>query len=322
MSKIPKIRLGYACLHTGLRKKDIFCSRTARSETIRNYGIEYAIELFSKNLDDLLIILETNEKSGIRFYRISSEIAPHLSNPEFIPKASRSNPKILAYEFSSLIRRKLKLVGDYAKAHGHRLTFHPAQFVVLGSPNPATVLNSSRELYMHAKILDYMGLDSDSIIIVHGGGAYGDKPAAIDRWVQTFAALPLNVKHRLVVENDEYSYSTTDVLEISRRLYEFPGCGQTYKIPIVFDIFHYQCMNSHTKQPPIKSFMPQVVDSWKGRTIKMHISEQGRGPLGKHAGMVHSIPKWMLSFPQNLDIMVEAKNKEVATRYLMKKYGL
>jgi UV DNA damage endonuclease len=333
------MRLGYACLNTALREKGIFCSRTARSETIREKGIEYAEELFDKNLDDLFVILEYNEKHGIRFYRLSSEMMPHLSNPEFIAKSKLDDPRALSYNIKKY-KNKLRAIGDYAKAHGHRLTFHPGQFVVIGTPDPKVFNNSARELYAHALVLDLMGLDYNSVMIVHGGGIYCDKPKTILRWGENFDKLPIEVKRRLVLENDEYCYSADDVLQISASLPKFQGCGKRYRIPIVFDMFHYDCMNRVIKQknvltktkiadchscmiPPqrtIAELLPSIIESWYSRTVKMHISEQGRGPLGKHAYYVSHIPQWVLQLSKKIkiDLMVEAKGKELAVKRLTK----
>ena len=61
MSKlnIPEnFRLGYACINTELRKKNIFSSRTCRLATLESKGIEYVKNLALKNLKDLQTILE------------------------------------------------------------------------------------------------------------------------------------------------------------------------------------------------------------------------------------------------------------------------
>jgi len=329
-----KIRLGYACLNTVLRKKGVFASRTARQDTIKQKGIKYAQELLLQNLENLLTILHWNEKHNIRLFRMSSEMAPHISNPRFIPKNKRTNPRNLAYSLTPM-KNILKKIGNYAKTHRHRLTFHPGQFNVLGSPNKTTVINTVRELYFHAKIMDLMGLSHNSIIVIHGGGVYGDKKAAMKRWALNFNKLPINVKRRLVLENDETCYSIENVLDISKMCRTFPGSGTIYKIPIVFDVFHYYCYNitiaRHRRdgdqqilnQKTMQEVFPMIIKSWGRRRIKMHHSEQGRGPLGKHSYYVKGIPKLIQQFrrKQNvkLDLMKEAKGKERAVLRLRKK---
>jgi UV DNA damage endonuclease len=331
----PKIRLGYACLNTYLRRRHIFSSRTARQDTIKKEGLGYAVELLKQNLQDTLEVLKWNERNKIRLFRLSSEIAPHITNPYFIAKKDQNNPKVLAYSLEP-VRKLLQQIGDYAKRHGHRITFHPGQFNVLGSPNKQTVIRTIRELYFHAKVFDMMGLDNNSVLVVHGGGVYGDKVRAMRRWVSNFNKMPINVKRRLVIENDETCYSIEDVLTISKNIKPFPGCrSKKYKIPVVFDIFHYYCYNvtiarrradgmeQILDQKPMQELFPHIIESWKGGRIKMHHSEQGRGPLGKHSYYIKEIPKLILEFRRTykvkLDLMIEAKGKEQAVIRLRKK---
>ncbi len=343
-----KTRIGYACLNTYLRKRGVFCSRTAREATIKERGIKYASELFHRNLEDMLRVLQWNEDHGIRLFRMSSEMVPHMSNPTFIAKKHRGNPRKLAYNFAPHMKL-MRQIGEFARKHGHRLTFHPGQFVVVGAQSDDVFIRSSRELYMHARIMDIMGLDLNSIIIIHGGGVYCDKMGTMTRWSQNFARLPFEVKRRLVLENDETCYSTVDVLQLSRMLPAFPGCGRTYRIPIIFDIFHYHCYDltiarknrdiekcrerdaecdspNMRSQPPIRDLLPAIIASWGRRCVKMHLSEQGRSKVvGKHSYLVKSIPSWAVGFGRTygrpLDIMIEAKGKERAVIALKKKYG-
>src|SRR3712207_2256195 len=107
---------------------------------------------------------------------------------------------------------------------------HPGQYTVLSSPEPKVAAAAARDLAYHARFLDALGLDGTHKIIVHGGGIYGDKPAAIRRWAQRWGSLPENVRARLVVENDERLFGAEDVLELSWRT------GTS----VVFDVFHHR----------------------------------------------------------------------------------
>jgi len=340
------MRLGLCCIVDELRDEHIFTSRTCRLETVREKnkekkggGIKYAQSLFNQNLDDLLKILEWNEAHGIRVFRMSSEMAPHVTNPRLMSKKNSSNPTKLAWSFKKFAP-KLRKIGKYAMDHGHRLTFHPSQFVVINSPSKKTVINSIRDLYWHALIMDMMGLDMNCVINIHGGGVYGNKEAAISRWVQVFNNMPTVAKRRIVLENDEESYSIEDVLEISRRVTWKEGMVQNtknklYKIPITFDVFHYYCYNKTLLrrhdgiseleiQRSIAEILPQVASTWGHRRPKMHISEQfPGGSLGQHSDYIRAIPKEMLMFSKKheFDLYIEAKKKEKAVLYLMKKYG-
>ena len=320
------MRLGYACINSELREQHIFCNRTCRLVTVKELGLDYVRGLATQNLEDLLKILKWNEAHGIKFFRMSSDMFPHITNSVLIAKSRRKNPKSLAYDLAYFEPLFLR-IGRYARRHGHRLTFHPDQFVIL-SGSDAIVRNSIRTLWMHAMVFDLMGLNLNSVMIIHGGGTYGNKPATMSRWVENFDLLPIEIKRRLVIENDERSYNVLDVMELSRLVKPYMDFDPVYKIPIVFDIFHYACFekNYPGQQPPIENVLEDIVRSWRGRRVKMHISEQKvGGVLGAHADYVKQIPDVLLKFPKlygNLDLMVEAKMKEQAVFLLRKKYKI
>ena len=320
-----KIELGYAGINTVLRKKHVFMSRTCRSITLRNSSVELALEMMQDNMQDLLKILKWNVKHGIKLFRMSSAFAPHITNPEFI--TDKHNYKSLAYN-PAKCRNILREIGKYARDNKLRLTFHPDPFIVLGTNNPDVLIKSKRELYFHAKILDMMGLDYESVIVIHGGGIYGDKPAAMARWIKAFNELPIKIKSRIVIENDEYVFNIADMLKLSRSV-NYYGFDKKYKIPVVFDMFHYECynlVNGVESQPDVVDFLPKVLASWKYRTMKMHISNQKPdAQLGAHSDYITKIPKFIyklnviLPGVTRVDIMVEAKMKEQAVLKLRKK---
>ena len=108
-------------------------------------------------------MIEWNEKHGIRVLRLSSELFPH-----------KSNPKVKDYTFDFAMEA-MKKVGDKAREYGHRLTFHPGQYNVVGTPNEKSFQQTINDLSYHADVLDHMGMDNTSVMVVHGGGIYGDK---------------------------------------------------------------------------------------------------------------------------------------------------
>ena len=224
----------------------------------------------------------------------------------------------------------LRKIGNHARRHGHRITFHPGQYVILGTNNPNVQRNSARDLWMHSRILDFNGTNMDSIMVIHGGGVYGDKPGTTAVWVDTFNSLPIEIKRRVVIENDERSYGIDDVLAISRAVkpyMDWQTRDTVYKIPIVLDVFHYRCYETaHPgEQSPLADIIGDVLSSWNKRTIKFHISEQRPDShVGTHADYVRTIPAWLLRLPAlagiNIDLMVEAKMKELAMLALRARY--
>jgi len=53
-----------------------------------------------------------------------------------------------------------------------------------------------RDLSAHAEILDRIGCGPESVMVVHGGGTYGNKEETIKRWGKQFKQLPKHVQNR------------------------------------------------------------------------------------------------------------------------------
>ncbi|KIJ18576.1 hypothetical protein PAXINDRAFT_110020 [Paxillus involutus ATCC 200175] len=300
-------RLGYACLNTILRNKQpasegIFCSRTCRINSIKKNGIDWVKDLGRQNAEDMLKIIEWNEQNNIHFMRISSDMFPFASHAIYGYSLDYCAPL-------------LAQLGTLAKKYGHRLTTHPGQFTQLGSPREAVVRSSIRELKYHAEMLDFMGVDQDGVMIIHGGGVYGDKEAALARMKKVIRDdLPPDVRARLVLENDELCYNAADLLPICTEL----------GIPLVFD-YHHDMLNPSPKLPP-SAIMEQANEIFRRRGIKpkQHYSEPRDGAVGvmelrAHSDRCKSLPKGL---PDDMDLMIEAKDKEQAVLHLYRIYNL
>ena len=301
------IRIGYACINTSLRDYDIFTSRSLILATATSKGIDYVKQLAAANVDDLLKILIFNEAHGIRFFRISSCIFPHLGNP----KLTDSDYDI------SFVKDKLKIIGTYAKAHGHRLTSHPGQYCQLASPHEEVVKQSFVDLANHAQLFKMMGYTpaDGTVLIIHGGVTFGDKPAAIQRWKENFLKLPIWVREYISLENDEIGYGIMDLLPVCEEL----------KIPFCLDVFHNKV--SKDRVPITKRLIRRVLRTWKVRNMipKMHVSEQQPGlRKGAHSKTLDKLPSYLLRLPAMfktpLDIMLEVKDKEVSVFKMYYKY--
>ena len=309
MSENKSIQLGLCCLNTVLKrgKVPVFASRRMIIRTIKEKGIECLKKKILQNLRDVLTMMDWNEKYGIKVFRLSSEMFSH-----------KSNPKVEDYTFDFALDL-LKQIGDKSRALNQRLTFHPGQFNVIGTPNKDSFLQTINDLKYHADVLDLMSLDENSVMVIHGGGVYGDKKATINRWCEQYKLLPENVQKRLVIENCEKNFSVEDCLEVSERV----------NIPVVFDTHHYNCyikLHPDEKLKPPEEYMPLILKTWEKRKIKpkFHVSEQGSGRVGHHSDFIEEIPEYLLEIPEkygvNIDIMIEAKKKEQAIMQLYKKY--
>lgn len=307
MSINKKIQLGLCCLNTTLRDRNppIYSSRRVILKTIETKGIDVLKDKIIQNLKDTLDLMHWNERNGIKVFRLSSELFAH-----------KSNAKAPDYSFDFALDL-LKEIGELSTRYNQRLTFHPGQYNVLGSPNEKAYQHTISDLDYHATVLDLMGLGNNSVMVIHGGGMYGDKDATIQRWIKNYNSLPIHIKNRLVLENCEKCFSIEDCLYIA---------SQT-GVPIVFDTHHFECYkqmhpSEEFKEP--KEYIADILKSWKDRKPKFHVSEQGLGRCGHHSDYIEEIPNYLLEIPDkyniNIDIMIEAKKKELAIFKLYKKY--
>jgi UV DNA damage endonuclease len=304
--------LGYCCINVTLRsqKDSVFCSRTCRLETLVQKGIEYSYYLAKQNLDDLEKIFKWNYQNNISLYRMSSDMFPFSSHPDYSSY----------YNFEQF-REKLAKLGESAKKYNQRITFHPGQYNQLTSIHEHVVVKSIIEIDIHAKIMDMMGCDHQSVIVIHGGSTKGGKHEALQRFKNNFARLSKSSKMRLVLENCELSYTIDDLLPVSQEL----------DIPIVIDYHHY---NLHKTDECLHELTQKVLVIWKKRNIipLFHISESRCGVLPTdsitvrraHSDYIENLPEPLIQLlkTERIDVDVEAKMKELAVFKLIEKYQL
>lgn len=306
-----RIQLGLCCININLQEQNpkIFTSRKPILETIKKNGANYIIQTALQNCKDLEKMIHWNAQHGIRVFRISSELFPHIAN-------KRINVEGYTLKFA---KTYLKKIGRIARKYKQRLTFHPGQYNIIGAHDEEVFENTLNDLKYQANVLDLMECDQNSVLVIHGGGIYNDKNQTIKRWILNFKRLPKRVQRRLVLENCERNFSIVDCLHLSDIL----------NIPVVFDTHHFFCYkknhpNDFFGNPD--AYIEAVVNTWKKRNItpKFHISEQGDGKLGHHSDFIQTIPEYLLEIPEkygvNIDIMIEAKMKEKAIFYLYNKY--
>ncbi|OIW22514.1 UV-endonuclease UvdE [Coniochaeta ligniaria NRRL 30616] len=339
-----KGRIGYACLNTYLRaaKPSVFCSRTCRMASIVDHrhplqdpsqpehltknrpdktqkadvalGQKYVEELGLANARDLAKMLRWNDKYGIKFMRLSSEMFPFASHPEH------------GYRLVPFASEVLAEAGKVVAELGHRVTMHPGQFTQLGSPRKEVIAGSVRDLEFHDELLSLLKLpeqqDRDAVMIIHMGGVFGHKAATLDRFRENYTnLLSPSIKARLVLENDDVSWSVHDLLPVCEEL----------NIPMVLDFHHHNIVFDPTKlregtydisQPEL---MDRILATWRRKGIrpKMHYSEQCAGTVTprdrrKHSPRVMTLPPC----PPDMDLMIEAKDKEQAVFELMRTFKL
>ncbi len=281
------MKIGYPCINETLP-----CS-SATTFRLASYSEERLITAVTENFACLRKILEFNVANNLFFFRMSSDMVPFASHP------------VNTYNWQNHFKLTLQRIGNYIKAHNIRISMHPDQFVVLNSPTERIVQSSFAELEYQCTVMDLMELDKSAKLQIHGGGVYGDKPAAIKRFVESYELLPDNIKARLVIENDDRLYSLQDCLEI----HEQTG------IPILFDNFHHECLNNGESMAEALQLAAQTWQPEDG-VLMMDYSSQAPGERkGKHTASIQlELFREFISHLNGLDvdIMLEIKDKEAS----------
>ena len=308
------MKLGYACINMKLSYpqkyggkergvKPITTGRGMIKRTFETKGVDYASEITLANVKDLNGVMTWNVLNGYNFYRMTSGLAPWKSEYEW------SDMKDLKE-----IKLWLRSAGTMANTHGVRVTSHPGPFNVLVSPNEDVVQNTFQDLKMHAEVFDFMGLSRTHYnkINIHCNGVYGDKQSAMDRFCKNFERLPESVQSRLTVETDDKAsmYSVKDLMYLHERI----------GIPIVFDYHHHKfCTGGLSEQEALEL----AISTWPDDiTPVVHYSEsRSKEQLDEsikpqaHSDLIKELPN---TYGNNVDIMVEAKHKELAIEGFMK----
>ena len=303
------MNIGYACINMQLsypqkyggKEKGIKPVTTGRSmikRTFESKGVDYASELTLQNVKDLNQIVQWNVINGYKFFRITSGLAPWKSE----------------YKWNDLkdiveIEGYLNSVGWVAKTHNVRITSHPGPFNVLTSPHKHVVENCIGDLTDHGDVFDMIGLGRTPYnkINIHIGGAYGDKPAAMERFCKNFERLPESVQSRLTVENDDKA-SMYSVKELYNGVYKRIG------IPIVFDYHHHKFCTGDLSE---KAALELACSTWPEDIVPVvHYSESRSAEQLDESirPQAHSdyVYDYIDTYGNDVDIMIEAKHKELA----------
>jgi len=336
-----KGRLGYACLNTYLRNSNppVFQSRTTRIASILEHrhplkdpsqpehpiknrpdkeqpadirrGQEYVEQIALANCRDMIKMVRWNDRYNIKFFRLSSEAFPFASHAEY------------GYKLAPFASEALAEVGKVIAELGHRVSTHPGQFTQLGSPRDSVIKAAFADLEFHDEFLSLLKLppqqDRDAVMVLHMGGTFGDKAATLDRFRTNYSKLSDSVKRRLVLENDDMCWGVHDLLPICEEL----------GIPMVLDWHHHNIIFDNTKiregSYDMREMLPQIKQNWDAKQItqKMHYSEPTPAAITGSQRRKHNPRVWSLPpCPDDMDLMIEAKDKEQAVFELMRTFKL
>lgn len=283
------MRIGYACKAIGVK------DTASKSCLLKNASHETLTALIRHNLTSLKNMLDYTHQNEIKMLRITSDLIP------FATSAGEN----LCWE--ALFAPELHALQKLIAQNDIRVSMHPGQYTVINSPNEGVVKRAIADLEYHARVLDALAPQADNKIILHVGGVYNDKPAATDRFVETYNGLSEKVKRRLVLENDDRCYTAQEVLALCQRLHA----------PAVFDNLHNQ-LNPSEKNLDESEWIREFAATWgeKDGRQKIHYSQQARGKRpGSHSQTIDY--RLFLDFckalnGQDVDIMLEVKDKNLS----------
>ncbi|MDX2232356.1 MAG: UV DNA damage repair endonuclease UvsE [Leptolyngbyaceae cyanobacterium bins.349] len=270
------------------RKRLLQANPEAQTQLLRS--------LYSENLKRLNKAADFCQENGIRLFRMNSSLLPFSDAPV---------GEALLPEFAEF----MQITGAHFQEAGIRVVLHPEQFVVLNSERADVVANSIKSLSTHAQVFDLLGFPQSTwaLMNIHGG-----KGGRAPQLIETIRNLPDNIRSRLTLENDEYTYSATDILEICRAA----------DVAMVFDAHHHvihEQVESY-EHPSVAAMLMAARTTWKVPEWQLvHISNGNQSFLDpQHSDFIRAMPSsyWNVEW-----IEVEAKQKENAIARLRQEWA-
>lgn len=294
-----RVRLGYVAISKALGKKVTSSSTVTFTNynkiTLPNKKLEKLKSVAASNLRDLETIIRYNIENNIHFYRITSALIPLVTHPE-----------VGYWGHREFLKKDFEYVGKLINDSKMRVDTHPDEFNVINSINPKVVENTKINLLRQAEWFEDFKYDLGKMVI-HVGGATNGKEAGLERFITNFDNFPTEVKSKIIIENDDKTYTAQETLNLCNEL----------SLPMVLDIHHHNCNNNGEN---IYELIPQIFLTWKNEKLppKLHFSSPREGEKDrKHSDFINA--KDFVIFLENIkhfntdiDIMLECKEKDLA----------
>ena len=266
----------------------------------------------ARSLELLDTVFDYLERIDVRVYRLAGSVIPYGTHPDLPQLHFRRQLEVCADEVAAL--------GAKASRLGLRLSTHPGQYTVLNAEDPEVARKAALDLEQDALLLDRLGQGPEAAVVLHVGGVYGDRAAALDRWARGYEALSERARARVAVEHDETSFDVADVLELHRRT----------GVRVVYDHHHHRCNSGELSSG---AALAAAAATWGGVRPEVHLSSPrtelrtvGRGAAARlvpplvdqHADFVTpwDLAELLRLAPRPLDVMLEAKAKDLALLWL------
>ena len=297
-----KVRLGFVAMAIDLKNCSPSKTITFKQyNKITNDDVKlYKLKKITKeNLNNTKRILLYNIAHDIKVYRISSKLVPLTTHPD-----------VIKWDYTKECHELFNDIGKIIKENKLRISAHPDHFTILSSPKSDVLKNSIKVLEYHNDIMLSIGLDPNlGKLVLHVGGKYEGKEKTKERFISNFKKLHNNIKDRIIIENDDKVYDIVDILEICEEL------GS----PMVMDVHHQWCNN---RGENLKEYLERIFNTWNREILipKVHISSsKSDNNIRAHADDIDFKFFYNFILNRDFDIMIEAKNKNIALLNLMKK---
>jgi len=260
-----KKRVGFCCKWidhdgqiNGIGPKDDARALSTRSLTLTwmNNNLGHTadmklIEVLEHNLRSVELLLERVAARDDIYHmvRLGSDLLPLYSLPYWREVYRR--PGILPK-----IEDGFGRIGDFAREHDIRLSFHPGEFTVLASHRPDVVQRSIDEMEYHADMVYWMGYTDplDVKINVHIAGQMGARGI-----IEALPYLSRTARENITIENSEMNWGIEESLKLE------------HHVPLVLDIHHHWVKTGEYIEPDDPRVL-RIVDSWKGKRPVIHYS--------------------------------------------------
>ncbi|PNT90452.1 UV DNA damage repair endonuclease UvsE [Clostridium thermosuccinogenes] len=293
------IRLGYVAMTLNLHdcSPSSTVTVTAFKKLDEEAGKFRLKKLTLKNLENTRRILLYNQAMNIKLYRFTSKLVPLATHP-----------LIEGWDYAEDFREEFRKIGDLVKVNDFRVSAHPDHFTIINSPSEDVFNDAVKDLDYHVKIYEAMGLEDYKYkLVLHVGGLYKDKKSSLERFKKNFESLPDRIRRRIIIENDDKSYSAYDVLELCREL----------KTPMVLDVHHHKCVNNGEK---LEDMLEEIFSTWDNEAFppKIHFSSpKSEKDFRSHADNIdiNEFTEFLeiaKKTGRDFDVMLEAKNKDSA----------
>ena len=297
------------CISLKLQKQKIRASTMTKTRFLALERKNAEQIVADRTLNNVVVTRKTLEYCALHKwnYRISSGMMPL----ETLPEANLSIETTYNY---AKIEQEFNLCSTVIKKNKIRCSTHPDQFVVPASATKSVVEKSIVELKSHGKMMDAMGLPQtyESPINIHMNIYKGGTKEIAKRFIDVYNDLPINVKSRLVLENEDKPNSWK-VEELYELIYSNTG------IPITYDNLHFRC---NPGKLSAKEAVKLCMSTWDKYRPLFHFSDNdttNKNPRA-HGDYVRSIPEEYVDL--DVDFEFEFKAKDYALDRFEKEFKL